>query len=359
MTLNPEINPMSFAVLAHLADSCALLHILQSVGAAHEAFFRPSATCLEEQNKAISSIRQELTGFKDRPITAFLSVYMLGLLSGWISEDCVDFGKQHLFGARVILEEIISKHNEQAEDEFSDFILDAYIFWDMNTAFLVDADEQEPLNTPEIYAAVQRASGKYHAITGNSLEICYLLGTLNRYCRIVVDTGCRDSLLESALEEELLEVQSTGDDAELTALDGAYRDYGLINLYRICGDRPLADGGSVQPRFSAMTPEERNALIRMHALHAVNNLLNTPSSSNYTNNHAGPLFSAASELTVRDENERNQVRERFKAMYSLNRLPANMKALELLEELWRRRDHDEMLSWLDLMITKGWRLMLG
>lgn len=41
------------------------------------------------------------------------------------------------------------------KDELSQFVLGAFIYWDMACSFLLDPQEQQPLNTPQIFNAIQ------------------------------------------------------------------------------------------------------------------------------------------------------------------------------------------------------------
>lgn len=50
---------------------------------------------------------------------------------------------------------------------------------------------------------------------------------------------------------------------------------------------------------------------------------------------------------------RNEVKQRFKAIYSLNRIPANLRAIKLLEELWTLRAAGIKMSWLVLLLQKN------
>lgn len=101
------------------------------------------------------------------------------------------------------------------------------------------------------------------------------------------------------------------------------------------------------------------ATIRDLCLRAVSSLGEVPESHPCTNLHGIPLLSAGCGLAAEDSEERDLVRKRFRALYSLNHLPSNLRGLELLEELWQKRDAGEITSWLTLMQDKGWHLMLG
>ena len=105
--------------------------------------------------------------------------------------------------------------------------------------------------------------------------------------------------------------------------------------------------------------DDLDATIRRLAIQAVTALTQVPETHPCINLHGIPLLTAGSELAAEDKHERDLVTKRFRALYSLNHLPANLAALELLNELWAKRDAGEVTSWLTLMREKGWELMLG
>lgn len=103
----------------------------------------------------------------------------------------------------------------------------------------------------------------------------------------------------------------------------------------------------------------RDSLIQYYAEETVCHLMQTPPTSNYLNFQSLPLLVAGSELTGSRNLLRDQVRERLRAVYSLNRLPANLHTLQLLEGLWSARDNGNPSFWLHHMLQKNWRLLLG
>ncbi|CAG9994386.1 unnamed protein product [Clonostachys byssicola] len=373
MVIDPDINPWSFPILEHAKRAPSLIRTLQSVGAAHQQFFDPSklARCLEERSCALKLVQKELTTRQAEDLfPVFLTVFVLGLSTAWINDPGPEWGYEHLRGARAIINMIL--HQEESSP-FCEFMIEAYLYWDMACAFLVPSHLHEPLNTPEMFAAVSRCAQKYHPIGGYAIEIFYLLGSLGRYCRMVVDTGIRDLVLEATFEEQLTEWEPNRENIELGWISDAFRYHGLINLHAICYRRPDRHREADQMGYDAITdlfnaeshldstaqsvmPEQST---RIYALHVVRTLTQIPSSHPCTNIQAIPLLTAGSELTAEDCVERELVRQRFQAMYSLNHLRANLASLHLLEDLWALRDAGQTVTWLDLMLSRSWLLMLG
>lgn len=369
MVIDPDENPLSFPILEHVQRSPGLKHALQSVGAGHRNFFHPEklTKCLEERNSAVRSIIDELSCPGDNLFPLFLSVLLVGLSTAWTNPPTADFGQQHLGGARGLVNILTS--SQEARPPYFNFVIGAYLYWDMATAFLIPADQQVPINTDEVYSAVLEVGQEYHPIGGYSTEIFYLIGSVGRYCRSVVETGIQDESLEVTLEEELEKWEPNRDNAQLGVMSDAFRSHGLINLAAICYRRKhdvtqdpifiLSADAEDLDWWQKDTSDELEASIRSRAVAVIRDLTSIPSSHACTNLQAIPLFTAASELTKEDKDERNLALQRFRELYSLNHLRANLTALEILPEIWERRDAGEVVTWLDVMIEKDWNIMLG
>ncbi|KAF2653648.1 hypothetical protein K491DRAFT_769308 [Lophiostoma macrostomum CBS 122681] len=355
----PDMNPMSFPIIPLLQKSPSLMHALQSVCLAYEGFFIASENYLRERGKAIELIQSELMSMQQNQIVVqFLTVYLLGLSSAWLDGYQNEFGREHILGARAIIG-ILVAGTVKEDDDFTHFAVGAYLYWDMASSFLFEPDQQKPLDTVEMHAALQKLGKRIHPIVGNSMDLHHLLGNLGRYYRLVLDTRKRDTALEAKMEEQLLTWDSSREQTdEWKMLNGSYRLHGLISLYRISitvpndqdaqGETPL-----LQTEYNSKTR------LRLYALQILKNALRIPEDSSYTIGLAIPLLTAGSELTSDDEQERAEVRSRLKAIYSLNRLPSNVMAMSLLQELWILRDAGSELSLQELMLHKDMRLMMG
>ncbi|RSL75648.1 hypothetical protein CEP51_010694 [Fusarium floridanum] len=380
MVIDPDENPMSFPILEYVEQCPSLKHALQSVGAGHRHYFDPDklSKCLEERSSALRLIIQDLSCPGDNLFPLFLSVLLVGLSTAWTNGPTAEFGQQHLRGARALTDILLSDAStRETRPPYFNFVVGAYLYWDMALAFLIPVEEQVSLNTDEMYSALLDVGQEYHPIGGYSTEIFYLLGNVGRYCRSVVETGVRDESVEVALQEEMEKWEPNRDNAQLSLMSDAFRSHGLINLEAICYRRRRDDaaGDALIAEFLNMTCEEDTELwqslpsssvdddvevrIRNRALEVVHNLISIPSSHACTNLQAIPLFTAGSELTKEDTRERELVLQRFKEVYSLNHLRANLTALEMLPEIWKRKDAGESISWLEVMIEKGWNIMLG
>ncbi|EKG15294.1 hypothetical protein MPH_07511 [Macrophomina phaseolina MS6] len=191
---------------------------------------------------------------------------------------------------------------------------------------------------------------------GYSAELLYLLAHLGRYCRLTMKTGVRDLTLEATYEEQLISWKPPGGDKTLVDMSYAYRNHGLIMLYK------LREGSyrpeTVMERWEESIGYSRIAysIPRSLALDSLKRLFETPIDAPCIHFHSIPLLTAGAELSQDDVKLRVSVVARFKTLYSMNRVAVNIWAIELLEELWGLRDSGTLISWLELLLSKEWTL---
>lgn len=162
----------------------------------------------------------------------------------------------------------------------------------------------------------------------------------------------RSQVQEAILEAQLRTWATSPPNPDLGHLYEAFRNHGLVFLYR---SRAHAQRGyATDPDVT----EAQESLIQQYAEETVRHLLLIPGSSCSLNFQSLPLLAAGSELTESNQFLRDEVRGRLRAIYSLNRLPANLLALQLVEELWDARDSGTPSFWLSHTLQKDWRLLL-
>lgn len=346
MTLDPDNNPMSFPVVEHLADSKALVHALQSVSAGYELYYaQPSlTTSMEERGKALYTMRQEIKAPTAIRVQSFLAVWILGLSSQWIDHSVGKFGEEHLMAARSILDSLLQQRDFPADHPFRPFIIGAFIWWDMACSFLVEPSKQRPLDTPGIHAAVALLRGKFCTLMSHATELFYHLCGLGRYCRALLDSGIRNPEFEDLMEQELLTWEHSSEEESLRNLNEIFRLHGLIMLYRLC------------KRDTGFDNED---YIRGRSQMVLHNISLISTDSPLFKFVTIPLLSAGAELSDQDQELRVQVVKWFAVLYSHVRLPNLHWATALLYDLWARKDGGEQITWLQLMVEKGWALMLG
>ncbi|KJK64210.1 specific transcription factor domain protein [Aspergillus parasiticus SU-1] len=333
LVIDPEDNPFSFPVLEHIQEAPALVHIIQSVSARHEQYFSAEVAriALEERGKALASFRKELGTGQTRPLLSMLTALLLALSHG-ADREMTDLGKWHLFAARTLINKILEDTSHPWNlSPLLDFVW-AYICLSL---------------------AVQQIGHWHHPMYGSCTDLIFILGNLGRYYRQLIYSGHRLFTREAQLEKQLYLWNAPSTEPTLTLLYESLRKHGLILLYRIRGwndtfTNPYLREISLEP------------LIHRYALETVDHLLQIPASSNYLNFQSLPILTAGPELGKEDNKLRDDVRHRLRALYSVNRLPVNLHALELLEEIWVARDiGDDRSSWIHHMLRRGWLLVLG
>jgi hypothetical protein len=163
----------------------------------------------------------------------------------------------------------------------------------------------------------------------------------------------RNLMHEAMLEAQLSAWTTRPPNPELGHLYEAFRNHGLVFLYRSRAHAQKCC--TTDPDVT----EAQESLILQYAEETVRHLLQIPASSYYLNFQSLPLLSAGSELTDSNHFLRDKVRGRLGAIYSLNRIPTNLMALQLVEELWDARDSGNPSFWLSHTLQKDWRLLLA
>ncbi|KAJ5604118.1 hypothetical protein N7537_007074 [Penicillium hordei] len=325
IVLEPNNNPYSFPILEYITKSCALVRIIQSVSARHEQYSSAQASviALEERGKALESFRGEMDRLETTPQASLLTAMLLGLSHG-ANDDMADFGKQHLFAARILIGKLLQHTSNLLEyDSLSRLCCGMYIYWDMCTSFLVDPDEEQEFNSLDLSIAVRRMGRWHHPMYGYCTELLFILADVGRYSRQVLHSPPNPTR-EASLEQQLLNCDACSANSSLERLYGAFRKHGLIFLYRTSGSNGLFTNTDLE-EFSL------EALIHHYAVETVHLLLEIPMASNHLNFQSLPLLTAGSELKSTDSGLRGHVLQRLRAMYSLNRLPANLHVARLLE----------------------------
>ena len=355
MVLDHTWNPLSLPLLQYCTISYSLVHVLQSISAGYQEFFQSSrlVLSLEERSKALVALREELETGRQSSISCFFTAYLLGISSTYIDNQVTDYGKEHFLAARQMLKEIISCPEDYA-GEMTSFLVGTFVYWYFTCSTLLEPLEGSSAEGDAlIYQQVLGMASIRHPITGVCTSLFYLLGNLGRHCRAVVELGIRDIPMEDDFERALLQWQ-TGLESrfwEITA--DAFRNYGLIMLYRVCRQH-TSDSDS-----HMLLDAEVERMIREYALRTIHDLVEVPLKSNFMVLQPVPLMTAGAELREEDQELRKLVIARFQALFSYSRLRANLYAINLLEEVWDLKDRGHTKSWLEVMLLKNWRLRLG
>ena len=362
MVIDPNVNPFSFDILKYLRTSRSLIYTIQSLSLAHQGFFSP-ASCegvLQERAHALSLIQTELQ--QDAPTHgSLLAVILLGLCSAWLDNQRDEkFGKEHLQGTRAIVDILLAKPGAE-KDPFIQQSVAIYLGWEQAVAFFLNASDQIVPYSEEFLSCVQEMRSQYNATIGYSGDIMMVLGNVGRYCGAIMDGALRDFALEAFLEQRLLQFDEPSSNTHSHLVNNSFRRHGLIMLYRSiqCAPSSMLLGFSTEDCddiFGGNYPDE--AAIKQYAKDTLNDIFDLPEDSCYHSFLSLPLFTAAAELGQDSPEDRQQVKERFQNLFSSTRLPANIRAVKILEELWQMEDDGNSVFWLSYLLETSQILIL-
>lgn len=359
MVIDPNNNPFSFGILKYFETSPSLIHTVQALSLAHENFFTSLSLeeILQEKDHALRLVQEELRASQHPAHGSLLTVLFLGLCSAWVyRKPDGEFGKEHLHGARAILDILLNEPGSE-DDPFVQQAVATYLGWDQATAFILDSNDQLPLESEGLLRCVAKMRNQYNPTIGYTIEVMYLLGNVGRYCRAILDGAPRDIGSEIYYEEQLLQFQTVDTDLPYH-VNNAYRRHGLIMLYRAIQSSITSDFLHSPTDWIDCSDFPSNEIIRYHAKQVLADVEKLPEASYYHSFLSLPLFTAASELTKDDSNDRQGVRRRFQKLFSLTRLPVNLCAIEFLEELWTLYDNGYQEFWLTYLLEKSWVFIL-
>lgn len=356
MSVDPNNNPLSFPLLRYLAASPSLVHAVQSVGAGQETFFdRPSlGTCLEERGRALKLVRQELAISTRPPLPSLLTVFILGVSTSRLESQPQTYGKKHLNGARAVINLVLSDKG-MTDDPLVKFLLGWYIWWDICCSFIADSDDLPTVDTSKILAILQPNSDAFHPMNGFFSELYTHVASASRYCRRVLDHRGRDPAYEVEIETKLLVWKPDDRNPHLARLSIAYRNHALIILYNTCPN-PGPPMRTITSDDSLEMIEGTEAITRFYAMQSLQNLLSTPMHEACVIFQTMPLLTAAAELKEGDASLRRDAIIRCKGLYSICRIAVMLRCIDLLDELWALRDSGVEITWMELSLTKSWRL---
>jgi hypothetical protein len=99
--------------------------------------------------------------------------------------------------------------------------------------------------------------------------------------------------------------------------------------------------------------------IRRCAMQTLSCLDEIAANCHYLNVLSLPLLAAGVELTADDSDERENVVKRFMAIYSMNRMPVHLLTVQLLRAVWEAHVRGSKYCWIEVILRKKWRLMVG
>jgi hypothetical protein len=332
--MSEYVNPYRTAVIPMIHRSLPLLHVVQSMAA-----FQIGQIGLGILNRrwAVDALQGDSVSAVERVCTdeTALTMMLLGLTSSWYRDTTCT--SNELLAARALMKQYVGRVRE-----IPPFVVNAYRYWECVSAFSVDSDEP-PSEFPVT------PSNDLDPLVGVGTDLFPVLSLLGWSIRRHCASHCRSELLSDSdhdrfirgIEAALLSWQSPESPLihflgpEAVSAAESYRLAGLISLYRT---HPYL-GGNVQKIARACLESLRMA----------------PDDGLVT--ASMPLLITGCEQE--DDEDREFVLSKFQVLEKMVGLQVISRIKELVQEVWSRKDQGEDPFWLDVMIQKGWSLLLG
>ena len=347
----PTENPWRNLIWPLAQQSPALYHAITAMAAFHSVADVPQNRIVGIQHKA-ASLRYISEGIRDGSFsthTAIATALVLGFTEAW--EHPTVTGNTHIKGAQVLVAQAIEAHQENPVEGVElarlKFLCNAWVYMDVIarlTSF--DSDESQDFDNTFLFDGPHLIMGKndpgfgidfgmpvdtrLDPLMGCASTLFPLIGRVanlvRRVCRSRVNSAAlieKASDLKRALEkwdppayierpeDPTTEVEHTLQTAE------AYRWATLLHLHSAVPEMPFMSSADL-------------------AQHVLRYLATVPLASRTVIVQIYPLMVAGCE--AKTEEDRQWVRNRWAAMNARMRIGIVDKALQVTEEVWRRRD---------------------
>jgi len=334
MSMSEYVNPYRTAVIPMIHRSLPLLHVVQSMAAFQIGQIGQG---ILNRRLAVDSLRGDSISAVERVYTdeTVLAMMLLGLTSSWYRDTTCT--SNELLAARALMKEYVGRVREMTP-----FVANAYRYWECVSAFSADTE-----NPPPCWPF--SPSNDLDPLVGVGTDLFPVLSLLGWWIRRHCSSHCRSKtpsdthhdLFIRGIESALLSWKSPDPPLihflgpEAVSAADSYRLAGLISLYRT---HPYL-GGDLQAIAKACLES-----LRM----APDDGLTTASM---------PLLIAGCEQ--KDEEDREFVISKFRVLERTVGLRVISRIKELVQEVWQREVRGENPFWLNVMIEKGWALVLG
>lgn len=351
----PNENPWRTLIWPMAQTSTALYHAILSMTAFHSSRDIPALRLAGHEHKS-ESVRNLLEGIEEGTMnldTAIATTLVLAFAETW--DQHVSSGNDHLQGARAMINIALNQHKQSALTGLNlarlKFLCNAWVYLDV-LARVTTADDDfsddydnlyclysEPLS-PQIGPSGHAGFGinfglpvdsELDAFMGCSGTLFPLIGrTANLIRRVCRAESNSPPIISQGIEMKLLletwdppafiepPEDPTSDVRHSLQTAEAYRWATLLYLHQALPEIP-----------ERLTPADMAKKVLVF-------LATIPLASRCVINHMYPLFMAGCEATA--EEDRQWIRHRWSAMLQRMRIGIIDKCVEVMEEVWRRRD---------------------
>ncbi|RFN46491.1 hypothetical protein FIE12Z_9251 [Fusarium flagelliforme] len=411
-----EMNPFRSTVSRVWASSELIYFTLQSMAASYLANVYPQLlrTGIYFRQKAIHL----LDHLDDSAIheQTLMALFMIGGTASWF--DVNDTGAEYFPRLKHRVQSLKARDPMLPTGKSLAFFENTLACWEMFLAFVVDDDENGPLNSrtagpePEIRSILPMVQIP-HPLTGVAHEIHTYLAKVGRLVRknrrraISKHFHTRESILEvhremdeaAELEAALTNLQvpmesaivQTGDCQtptwHLTTLAEVYRLVGLLQLYQVFPDTLVSRINCESADTSAHQAEER---LRQFTLQTVDTLRSIPAESGTKDFHPFLIVAVCSGLTIPIIQTSTSIQTQTRIMGNslslvaadvhrargflrsrlqllLHSLPKNpiQRCIDIVEATWAAADNRDATSqsrpvyWMDIMMQNNWETFMA
>ncbi|KAI9788958.1 MAG: hypothetical protein M1835_001980 [Candelina submexicana] len=333
----PTENPWRALVWPLARESPALYHAISSMTAFHTSKEIPGLRMegMEHMRQSIRSLASDINGM--RTDTALATTLVLAFAESW--DRHVSTGIEHLRGAKILVNQALVRHNQNslAGDDLNRlrFLCNTWVYMDV-IARLTNVDEDESNDFDNVLSPPCSFFGKNAEIDplmGSASTLFPLIGRVANLVRKVRNSKSNSvAIISKAMElkaaveswevpasfqspeDPTCEIQHSVQTAE------AYRWATLLYLHQAV------------PEIPSLTTAQLAQKVLVY-------LATVPLSSRTIIVQIYPLLAAGSEAVSRED--RKWVQERWEAMTQRMLIGNVDRCLEVVKEVWDRRDASE------------------
>lgn len=334
----PTENPWRTMVWPLARDSPALYHAISSMTAFHSSKVQPRLRVVGMEHMR-SSVRYLAEGLKTmRTETALATTLVLAFAESW--DQHISSGTEHLRGARILLNQAVTRHkrNSMNMNDFVrlKFLCNTWIYMDViaRLTCLDDDDDSDSFNTvlsnpsgpPISYQNVDPLMGCASTLFPLIGQVANLIRKVRTSFTNSINIISRANELKAALENwqapSAFEAPEdpTSDIKHSLQTAEAYRWATLLYLHQAVPEIPSRSAAQLAKRalvYLATVPlTSRTIIVQIY-----------------------PLLAAGCEANSKED--RKWVKDRWAAMMSRMLIGNLDRCLEVIQEVWNRRDADE------------------
>ncbi|BCS23614.1 uncharacterized protein APUU_40058S [Aspergillus puulaauensis] len=417
-----QLNPYRTTISDIWSRSPSLYYVTQSMAAACLSEVSPKFTSIGRRlrDQAGSCLSKEIQESRIET-SSLLALVMLGMSRCWHSPGDVGQSEFETLAKIVVSSKSGQSGLALADEEMRQFFYNSLVYWQVLLAFVVDrgSNIQDIKQPKPIQPDCLQVHAPHipHPQTGVGIEVEMLVGKVGGLVRRerkriqsrrFASRNDIDQAQKAILEAEQLQIQlcaiqlplentivNCGDDMtpgdHLVRIAEAYRCTGLLQLYRNFPDLLLPSASLYDPtqEFTALssTPGASLIYVALHILDLVESVPITSTSrsiqpfllvsicSELALDRAGCSVAGAQRLPVASLSlsprlttqvteidilrARRSITSRLSSFENTLAAKPIQQMLKLVKETWASMENNEDVYWMDVMMAKGYEVLMG